>query len=105
MGTPSNDPLEHVMRVVAEGFKHTTQAIQDLRVQQAQLQQQQYAHARAAYDGMSGCGKSRYVTSLVEMEKAKGEKGAQGRVADMLDLTPGRISQLVNSEKNRKNGK
>lgn len=105
MANSDIDPLEQVMRVVVEGFRHTTEAIQDLRDKQARLQEQQKEQARAAYNGMTGSGKSRYVTKLVEIERDKEEKGAQARVADMLDLSPGRISQLLNSAKNRKNGK
>jgi predicted XRE-type DNA-binding protein len=105
MSKPDYDPLEQVMKVVIEGFRHTTQAIQDLREQQEKLEQRQQEHARAAYDGMTGSGKSRYVSKLVEIERAIEEKGAQARVASTLDLSAGRISQLLNSEKNKKNGK
>jgi hypothetical protein len=92
------------MKVVVEGFRHTTQAIQDLRDKQARIEQTQKEHAKAAYNGMTGSGKSRYVGKLVEIEKANEEKGAQARVAQLLDLTPGRVSQLLSSEKNRRNG-
>lgn len=105
MSTSDTDPLVQAMKVVVEGFAHTTQAIQDLRDQQAKLVQQQQNQARAAYNGMTGSGKARYVDKLVEIERSNGEKGAQARVADMLDLSAGRVSQLLNSEKNRKNGK
>jgi predicted transcriptional regulator len=53
---------------------------------------------------MTGSGKSRYVGKLVEIEKTNEEKGAQARVAQLLDLTPGRVSHLLSSEKNRRNG-
>ncbi|SKC66193.1 hypothetical protein SAMN05445504_0509 [Burkholderia sp. CF099] len=105
MAKSDYDPLEQVMKVVVEGFRHTTQAIQDLREKQEKLEQQQKEQARAAYNGMTGSGKPRYVSTLVEIERAKDEKGAQARVAGLLDLSPGRISQLLNSEKNKKNGK
>jgi hypothetical protein len=105
MAEPNIDPLEQVMKVVVEGFKHTTRAIQDLRDKQAQLEKQQMEQAKAAYHGMTGSGKSRYVGKLVEIERSKDEKGAQARVAGILGVTPGRISQVLNSEKNRKNGK
>ena len=105
MATPNIDPLELVMSTVVEGFKHTTAAIQDLREKQAQLEERQKEQARAAYHGMTGSGKSRYVNELVAIERAKGARGAQSRVAGLLDVTPGRITQLLNSDKNRKNGK
>ena len=103
--TPAPDPLEQVMETMLTGFKHTTQAIQDLRQQQAELEQRQKQQAKAAYHGMTGSGKSRYVAQLVEIEKEREERGAQARVAETLDLSPGRITQLLNSDKNRKNGK
>lgn len=103
--TPTPDPLEQVMALVLEGFKKTTEAIYDLREQQAALQEQQQQQARAVYQGMTGSGKSRYVTQLVEFEKQKDPRGAQARVAATLDLSPGRITQLVTSDKNRANGK
>lgn len=99
------DPIENLMTVLVEGFKRTTQAIQDLRDEQAKLQQQQKETVMTAYNGMTGSGKSRYVAKLVEIERSKEEKGAQARVAEMLNVTPGRISQLLNSDKNRRNGK
>lgn len=99
------DPLEQVMQTVVAGFKKTTEAIQDLRVRQEKLEQQQKLQAKAAYHGMTGSGKSRYVTQLVNIEKDNESWGAQARVAAMLDVTPGRITQLLKSDKNRKNGK
>jgi hypothetical protein len=65
------------------------------------LQQQ----ARAAYQGMTGSGKSRYATELVKIESAQNPRGAQARVSETLGVTPGRVTQLLNSDKNRKNGK
>jgi len=101
----SLDPLEQVMSIVLEGFKKTTESIQDLRAQQAELELKQRQQAKAAYHGMTGSGKSRYVQQLVEIEKKNEERGAQARVAETLELSAGRITQLLNSEKNRKNGK
>ena len=105
MHKKDTDPLEQVMSVVTEGFKHTTDAIKDLRDQQEKLAETQKQQARAAYDGMTGSRKYRYVAKLVEIEKAVEEKGAQNRVAETLNLSPSRITQLINSNKNRKNGK
>ena len=98
-------PLEQVMETVIQGFKTTTEAIQDLRDQQEILNQKFKQQARAAYQGMTGSGKSRYVTGLVESESEVNPRGAQARVAEVLGLTPSRITQLLNSYKNRKNGK
>ena len=107
MARPSHspDPLEQVMAVVVEGFKKTTESIQDLRAQQEELELMQKQQAKAVYHGMAGSGKSRYVAKLVEIEKQNESRGAQARVAETLELTPGRITQLLKSEKNRKNGK
>lgn len=99
------DPLEKVMEAMVAGFKHTTEAIQALRDQQAELEKRQKQQAKAAYLGMTGSGKSRYAAELVEIEKERDLRGAQARVAETLDVTPGRITQLLKSDKNRKNGK
>jgi len=87
-----------MMALMVEGFRATTSEIQAMKVKQKQ-------QAIAAYHGMTGSGKSRYVSKLVEIEAAQEPRGAQSRVADTLDLSGGRISQLLNSVKNRKNGK
>lgn len=100
-----SDPLTQVMETVLMGFKQTTEAIQTLRDQQAELEKRQKLHAKAAYHAMTGSGKSRYVEQLVEIEKEVDPRGAQARVAETLELSPGRITQLLTSEKNRKNGK
>ena len=102
--TPT-DPLEQMMSAVVEGFKHTAGAIQDLRNQQAALGQRQEQQARAAYQGMTGSGKSRYAAALVAIENEVNPRGAQTRAAATLGITPGRMSQLLSSEKNRNNGK
>ncbi|WP_200182645.1 hypothetical protein [Ectothiorhodospira mobilis] len=92
------DPLENMMAMMLEGFRATTTEIQEMKTKQKE-------HAIAVYHGMTGSGKSRYVSKLVEIEATQEPRGAQSRVADMLDLSEGRISQLLSSEKNRKNGK
>lgn len=83
---------------IIESFKRAENEIN-------QLKEQQKVNARATFQGMTGSGKSRYVSELVEYEKEQNSNGAQARVAEMLNLSPGRISQLVSSDKNRKNGK
>ncbi len=105
VSTTSFDPLGQVMKTVVEGFKMTTAAIQELRDQQAGLEQKLQQQARAAYHGMTGSGKSRYTAELVKIESSSNPRGAQARVAETLGVTPGRITQLLNSDKNRKNGK
>lgn len=99
------DPLQRVMDTVVEGFRLTTGAIQDLQNKQKDLEERQRLQARAAYHGMTGSGKARYTAELVEIEKKVEPRGAQARVADALGVTPGRITQLLKSDKNRKNGK
>ena len=99
------DPLKQVMETVVAGFQKTTEAIQNLRDEQAKLELRQKQQAKAAYQGMTGSGKSRYVSELVKIEEQNEQRGAKARVAETLDLSPGHITQLLNSEKNRKNGK
>ncbi len=102
------DPLEQIMTTVVAGFQKTTDAIKALQVKQDALELQQKEQAKAAYHGMTGSGKSRYVAELVEIEKKKdpnNTRGAQARVATTLDLSSPRVSQLLSSNKNRKNGK
>ncbi|MEI7869966.1 MAG: hypothetical protein WCI11_18920 [Candidatus Methylumidiphilus sp.] len=99
------DPLEQVMTIVIEGFKRTTESIHALRNQQAELELKLKQQAKAAYHGMTGSGKSRYVAQLVEIEKENEPRGAQARAAETLELSPGRITQLLKSDKNRANGK
>jgi len=102
---PQPDPLEQVMSTIVQGFKKTTEAIQELREQQTRLEERQKQQARAAYHGMTGSGKSRYTEELVKIESLENPHGAQARVAETLGVTRGRVTQLLNSEKNRKNGK
>ena len=102
---PEVDPLEQVMDIVVNGFKMTTHAIQDLRKQQASLEQKLQNQARAAYHGVTGSGKSRYTAELVRIESESNPRGAQARVAETLGVSAGRITQLLKSDKNRKNGK
>jgi hypothetical protein len=99
------DPLEHIMTTVIAGFQQTTDAIKELKAQQEALESQQKEQARAVYQGMTGSGKSRYVAELVNIEKQKDPRGAQARVADTLNVSSARVTQLLKSDKNRKNGK
>jgi hypothetical protein len=99
------DPLKMVMDTVVEGFRQTTNAIQDLRGRQTELENRLKLQARAAYHGMTGSGKSRYTSELVEIERNIDPRGAQARVAETLGVTPGRVTQLLKSDKNKKNGK
>ncbi|MFG0865163.1 hypothetical protein [Pseudomonas sp. FYR_7] len=99
------DPLEQVMATVIQGFQMTTASIQELRDRQTNLEQQLQQQARAAYHGMTASGKSRYASELVKIESEINPRGAQARVAETLGVTPGRVTQLLSSEKNRKNGK
>lgn len=105
MSIPEIDPLEQIMSTVVAGFKMTTDAIQDLKTQQVALEKKQQQQAKAAYHGMTGSGKARYVAELVKIEKENTPRGAQARVAETIEVSPGRITQLLKSDKNRKNGK
>lgn len=108
MAGQSPDPLEQIMATVVLGFQQTTDAIKSLKVKQDALELQQKEQAKAAYHGMTGSGKSRYVAKLVEIEKQKdpsNTRGAQKRVADTIGISAPRVTQLLNSDKNRKNGK
>jgi len=100
----SPDPMTQMMDITWEGFKRVGEQIREIRTEQALSQHRLHQVARAAYNGATGSGKARLVSSLVQEEQVNGP-GAQARVADMLKLTPGRISQLLKSDKNRRNGK
>nr|WP_176705385.1 hypothetical protein [Rahnella sp. WMR114] len=92
MGSPKTDPIDALKDVTMAGFVKVHEALTHMKEVQSQ-------QARATYQGLTSSGKSRYVAALVE------EAGSQAEVGRMLKLTPGRINQLVKSEKNRKNGK
>lgn len=86
------DAIRALTEVTIKGFEQIVQALDDTREAQGKV-------ARATYNGLTSSGKSRYVASLVK------EVGSQAEVSRMLNITPGRVSQLMKSEKNRKNGK
>ena len=89
---PIRDPAEAMMKATLDGFHNVKIAIEA-------VQAEQKIQAKATYNALTSSGKSRYIAELAESYKS------QARVAELLDLSPGRICQLVNSEKNRKNGK
>lgn len=70
-----------------------------MQEEQRQIKKELHQNIKANYVAHTGCGKARYVTELVK------DYGSQAEVAKMLDVSPSRISQLINSEKNRRNGK
>ncbi|QOQ83805.1 hypothetical protein [Comamonas thiooxydans] len=105
MSVNNPDPLQQVMDTVVAGFAHTTAAIREVRDRQQVLETQLQDQARAAYSGMTASGRARFVSTMVDQERAANPYGAQARVAARLDLTPGRVSQLVNSARNRENGR
>ena len=86
------DAIRALTEVTIKGFEQVAQALVDMREAQGKV-------VRATYNGLTSSGKYRYVASLVE------EVGSQAEVSRMLNITPGRVSQLMKSEKNRKNGK
>jgi hypothetical protein len=86
------DPVDALMQATLDGFKQVNEVVKIVRQEQKIL-------TKATYDGLTGSGKARFVTQLVDAY------GSQNEVAKTLDLTAGRISQLVNSEKNKQNGK
>lgn len=86
------DPSEMMMAVTLEGFKQAKAAMDIIKENQTN-------QARATYKALTSSGKSRYVASLSKTSESQAE------VAELLDLSPGRISQLVRSERNRQNGK
>jgi hypothetical protein len=94
----TSNPIEQLLPIILQAFTKTAEEIR-------RLDEQQRQYAKAAYHGMTGSGKARYVSELVAIERENGSKGAQSRVADLLGVTGGRISQLVTSDLNRKNGK
>lgn len=92
MARPMRDPAEAMMEATLKSFHHVKVAIDA-------VQADQKIQAKATYGALTSSGKSRYVSELTAAYES------QARVAELLDLSPGRICQLVNSEKNRKNGK
>lgn len=93
------------MATVLTGFQQTAEELRKLRNQTVALEQKQKMQARAAYQGMTGSGKSRYAAELERLEVQIDAYGARARVADTLGVSPSRVTQLLNSDKNRKNGK
>lgn len=92
MTKPMRDPAEAMMKATLEGFRNVKVAIET-------VQADQKIQAKATYNALTSSGKPRYVSELADAYNS------QARVAELLDLSPGRICQLVNSEKNRRNGK
>ena len=80
-----------IMDATLEGFRQVKVALEA-------VQEAQKVHAKATYQALTSSGKSRYVTELVDAY------GSQAQVAKLLDLSPGRICQVIKSEKNRSNG-
>jgi hypothetical protein len=105
VGADNPDPLQQVMDTVVAGFAQTTAAIREVQNRQQVLETQLQDQARAAYSGMTASGRARFVDTMVNQERAVNQYGAQARVATRLGLTPGRVSQLVNSARNRENGR
>lgn len=92
MGNRKADPAILMMEATLQGFAQAKAAMD-------QMKETQQAVAIATYKGMTSSGKSRYVAELVQT------LGSQSEAAGFLKLTPGRISQLVGSEKNKANGR
>ncbi len=92
MAGPKEDPSVLMMNATLQGFTQAKAAMD-------QLKERQQAVAIATYKGMTSNGKSRYVSELVTA------LGSQSEAATFLRLSPGRISQVIGSSKNRKNGK
>lgn len=88
----STQAIETMMKATIDGFNQVNLIIKSVH-------QNQKIHAQATYSGLTGSGKSRYVSELVKSYES------QAAVAELLDLSRGRICQLVNSGKNKKNGK
>jgi CRP-like cAMP-binding protein len=99
-------PLEMIMDVTMQGFAQVKQAMEELQAEQQRLRDEQVRMAIqsrgvtvANYKAHTASGKARMASELVQVF------GSQAGAAEYLGVTPGRISQLVNSEKNRKNGR
>lgn len=104
MGQPN--PLQQIMDVTIQGFAKVTEALGEVQAEQQRLRDEQVRMAKqhrdvsiANYKAHTSSGKARMATELVQVF------GSQAGAAEYLGLTKGRISQLVNSEKNRKNGR
>lgn len=104
MGQPN--PLDMIMDVTMQGFAQVKQAIGEVQAEQQRLRDEQVRMAKqsreitiANYKAHTASGKARMANELVQVF------GSQTGAAEYLGLTKGRISQLVNSDKNRKNGR
>ena len=104
MGQPN--PLQQVMDVTIQGFAKATEALAEVHAEHQRLRDEQVRMAKqhrdvsiANYKAHTSSGKARMATELVQVF------GSQAGAAEYLGLTKGRICQLVNSDKNRKNGR
>ncbi|MBM5060846.1 hypothetical protein HYO09_05125 [Vibrio parahaemolyticus] len=80
------EPMEAIVASTIEGFKQAKLAMEKIQLDQK-------TQAKATYHSLSSAGKARYIATLVEFE------GSQSAVAELLDLSRGRISQQVKADK------
>lgn len=107
MAGEENPNQQLVVLLHAAGTAMTQMAtkIGEMQTSLANTQKTQTQFIRASYQAHTGCGKSRLVAELVREAEKDNPSTARAEVAKLLQLSPSRISQLLNSDKNRKNGK
>jgi hypothetical protein len=107
MAGEENPNQQLVVLLHAAGTAMTQMAtkIGEMQTSLANTQKTQAQFIRASYQAHTACGKSRLVAELVREAEKDNPSTARAEVAKLLQLSPSRISQLLNSDKNRKNGK
>lgn len=90
--TQSIDPL---IQTAIQDYERFTRDIQRLRDQQVAIENDRNQRIQAVYHGLAGDAKVRLVRMLVEVEQEHEPHGAKARIATILGLSPGRITQLL----------
>ena len=93
--TTTLDMDEYALNQMVSSYSRATKDMEELKLRMTALSREQSVNARAAYRSMAASGRVIYVAKLVEIEKTINQRGAQARVAKCLDLSPGRINQIL----------
>ncbi len=99
------DAMDAMFQTMTSCFKQTTDAIRELEKRQEMLEADRSRDLRCTYKAVTGSGKSRLVASFVAEEEQHNPRGARAKAAEAFGISRGRVSQLLNSDKNRNNGK
>lgn len=93
--TSASDRDEYALNQMVSSYSRATKDMEELKLRMSALSREQSINARAAYRSMAASGRVIYVAKLVDIERAINQRGAQARVAKCLDLSPGRVNQLL----------